>query len=263
VRTASTSDRLLAAATELFARRGFHGTSIRQIAERAGANVAAGHYHYGSKRGLYLQVLRQQFAAVRQMLERRAVLRSPTALRAAGRDELVALLTARIAVMLDVMLGPPPQPHGALMLREMSDPTDALPIIVEEFVRPQMHEMEAVVARLVPRAGRATVQRAAASIVGQVLFYRFTMPVMLRLRRRDAYPHGFNRTIARHVVEFSLGGLARIGGTFGVPGGRRACDQRRAPARAVAADERRPRSGRRPPRIRRVRRVSARRQRAR
>ena len=41
----ATKHRLLAAATELFAEHGFHGTTIRDIAARAGVNVAAGNYH--------------------------------------------------------------------------------------------------------------------------------------------------------------------------------------------------------------------------
>ena len=208
---AATSDRLLAAATELFARRGFEGTSIRQIAERAGANVAAGHYHYGSKQGLYLHVLREQFAHVRATLDRRGALPSPPILRTRRRGALVALLTTRITAMVDILLEPPLQPHGALMLREMCDPTDALPIIVREFIRPQMAQMEAIVACLVPTASRRVVERAVRSIVGQVLFYRFTMPAMLLLLGKASYPRRFTREIASHVVAFSLGGLARVG----------------------------------------------------
>ena len=49
---------------------------MREIAERAGANVAAGNYHYGSKKALYLEVLRAQFAQVRAELAR-ARRRSP------------------------------------------------------------------------------------------------------------------------------------------------------------------------------------------
>lgn len=200
----ATPARLLDAAIELFAQRGFHGTSIRDIADRAGANVAAGHYHYGSKDGLYLEVLRAQFAEVRAQLERRGLARSVSALRRASRRELVGLLEARIATMLDMLLGPPPAPHGALMLREMCDPTDAMPIIVAEFIEPQTREMEQLVARLIPGAPRETVTQIVYSIIGQVLFYRFTMPMQLLLRRESKYPSGFARKAARHIARFSL-----------------------------------------------------------
>ncbi len=199
-----TPDRLLAAASELFARRGFHGTSIRDIAERAGANVAAGHYHYGSKDGLYLEVLRAQFAEVRAELERRGDTRSAAALRRASRRELVTLLEGRITTILELMIGPPPSDHGQLMLREMCDPTDAMPIVVTEFIEPQTREMEQLVARLLPGVGHEKVRQIVFSIIGQVLFYRFTMPVALRLRHESKYPRGFARTTARHIAAFSM-----------------------------------------------------------
>jgi AcrR family transcriptional regulator len=203
----ATPTRLLEAATELFARHGFHGTSIRDIAERAGANVAAGHYHYGSKDGLYLEVLRAQFAAVRATLARRGVDQTPAALRRASRRQLLTLLEGRITAMLDLLLGPPPAPHGQLMLREMCDPTDALPMIVEEFIAPQVREMELLVGRLVPAAGRETVTRIVYSLIGQVLFYRFTMPMTLMMMGQSKYPRTFARTTARHILRFSLHGL--------------------------------------------------------
>lgn len=200
----ATPDRLLDAAVDLFARHGFHGTSIRDIAERAGANVAAGHYHYGSKEGLYLEVLRAQFAEVRGELERRGVSRPSAALRRASRRELVTLLEARIVTMLELLLGPPPSAHGQLMLREMCDPSDAMPIIVAEFIEPQTREMEQLVGRLIPGTSREAVSQIVFSIIGQVLFYRFTMPMTLLLRREHKYPRGFARTTARHIAAFSL-----------------------------------------------------------
>lgn len=200
----ATPARLLDAAVELFASRGFHGTSVRDIAERAGANVAAGHYHYGSKEGLYLEVLREQFAEVRAQLERRGATRPARALRRATRGELLKLLEARITTMLELMVGPPPSAHAQLMLREMCDPTDAMPMIVAEFIEPQTREMEQLVVRLVPGAGHETVMQIVFSIIGQVLFYRFTMPMLLMMRRESRYPRGFARRTARHITRFSL-----------------------------------------------------------
>lgn len=51
------ASRLLAAARLLFARRGYHGTSVRAITRRARANLGAITYHYGSKAALYHAVL--------------------------------------------------------------------------------------------------------------------------------------------------------------------------------------------------------------
>ena len=49
-------DRLLQAGLRLFAEHGYAKTSIRQIAQAAGANVAAVSYYFGNKAGLYRHV---------------------------------------------------------------------------------------------------------------------------------------------------------------------------------------------------------------
>lgn len=43
---------ILDTAEELFARRGFHGTSMRKITANAGVNLSAVNYHFGSKEAL-------------------------------------------------------------------------------------------------------------------------------------------------------------------------------------------------------------------
>jgi TetR/AcrR family transcriptional regulator, regulator of cefoperazone and chloramphenicol sensitivity len=54
-----TQERILKTAARLFADRGYEATSIRTIATKAGVNQAAINYHFKSKDGLYLEVLRR------------------------------------------------------------------------------------------------------------------------------------------------------------------------------------------------------------
>jgi len=208
--TGGTKSRLVAAASRLFAEGGFHSTTVRDIAARAAVNVAAGNYHYGSKKALYLEVLRDQFAGIRATLRERGADWSSGELTHLGRPELVRRLRARIKVMLDLLIGPPPGLHGTLMQREMCDPSEALPVIVSEFIAPMMSEMGEIVVRLAPGASRKAIERCVFSIVGQALFYRFTMPAMLVLLDMKGYPRGYAKELAEHIAEFSLGGLARV-----------------------------------------------------
>jgi len=57
-----TRDALLDAAEELFAEHGIEGASLRAVTRRAGANVAAVHYYFGSKEGLVQEVFARRLA---------------------------------------------------------------------------------------------------------------------------------------------------------------------------------------------------------
>jgi len=207
----STKARLLAAASELFAEHGYHGSTMRDIALHAGVNLAAANYHYGSKKELYLEVLRAMFAEIRAELARRGAVALPGAVAHLSRTEVEALLAARIGGMLALLLGPPPSLHGTLMQREMTDPSEALPVIVDEFMAPMEREVEDILRRLCPHLDPQTLQHCAFSIIGQVVFYRLTMPGLLRMFRWSAYPGDFAAQLAEHITAFSLGGLEALG----------------------------------------------------
>jgi len=205
-----TKERLLDAAATLFAQRGFFGTTVREIAQQAQVNIAAGHYHFGSKQELYLEVTRRQFEQMAaQLMARRASL-TPTEIDAASRPELIAMLRVRVETMLEHLVGPPPSIHGQLMQREMCDPSGALPVIVEQFIRPHKEQMQRVVARLAPGLAKRELERCCFSIVGQIFFYRMMFPIIPLLMGVDELPRDFVRTTADHITAFSLGALTEL-----------------------------------------------------
>src|ERR671936_254385 len=55
-----TRTRILDAAEELFMQHGFEGTSMRQLTARAGVNLAAVNYHFGSKHALIEALFRRR-----------------------------------------------------------------------------------------------------------------------------------------------------------------------------------------------------------
>lgn len=68
--TEATREALMNAATELFARRGYDGTRVDQIAERAGVNKAMISYHFGGKKGLYNEILSATFTEATRRFRR-------------------------------------------------------------------------------------------------------------------------------------------------------------------------------------------------
>ena len=60
--TTGTRDALLDATEALFSERGHAAVGIREIVDRAGVNIAAINYHFGSKSALYLETVRRAMA---------------------------------------------------------------------------------------------------------------------------------------------------------------------------------------------------------
>ncbi len=63
---ALTRNRLLDAAEHLFAEKGFSGVSLREIVRKATVNVAAAHYHFGSKESLFEEVFSRAAQPVKE-----------------------------------------------------------------------------------------------------------------------------------------------------------------------------------------------------
>lgn len=96
-----TKTRILDAAEELFAEHGYDATALRALTARAGVNLAAVHYHFGSKQGLFRAVFERRIAPINaERLERLAALEERGAERPATIEELLeAFLAPAVRLM--------------------------------------------------------------------------------------------------------------------------------------------------------------------
>ncbi|SNR28479.1 TetR/AcrR family transcriptional regulator [Actinomadura mexicana] len=119
-------DRIIEAATRLFAALGYDGTSTRMIAEAAGLNIATVAYHVGGKRDLYLAVMERAHRAERQVLEE--------ALAEITLDEqgLLTLVDRYVEFCMER-----PEIPALWMHRWLSDAADVAHL-EDEYVRPLM-----------------------------------------------------------------------------------------------------------------------------
>jgi AcrR family transcriptional regulator len=60
-------DKLLAAATELFARRGYAAATVREIVAAAGVTKPVLYYYFGSKEGIFLEIMHEAFAHIEEL----------------------------------------------------------------------------------------------------------------------------------------------------------------------------------------------------
>src|SRR5687767_3757954 len=97
-------ERIVAAAAEVFASRGFDGARIDEIAERAGINKAMLYYHVGDKEQLYAAVLVESIErALSQVRAATATAGSPSEKLQAVLDTLAAFGTSNAAFIPLIM----------------------------------------------------------------------------------------------------------------------------------------------------------------
>lgn len=97
----STKERLLQVAKELFAQKGFHGASTREITQRASTNLSSLYFHWQSKENLYLAVYRQLFQELTALAQEVTDLLED-GLRARKRlEEVIDPVTDRIFTFFD------------------------------------------------------------------------------------------------------------------------------------------------------------------
>ena len=197
----TTRQRILEAAGEVFAQEGFHRATVRDICAKAGANIAAVNYHFGSKEKLYAQVVRYAHLC--------AIVKHPLGLGVPDDAPPERRIHAFVKSMLHRLLDEGrPAWQGKLMSREMAEPTAALDLIVEEQIRPNFAYVYRAVGELLgPRATPGRIRPCVASIVGQCLFYLFGRGVYERLNPDVSLGPQMIDEIAAHITTFSLAGL--------------------------------------------------------
>lgn len=65
-----TSTKIMDAAIPLFAKKGFAGVSVKELAEAAGVNIALISYYFGGKENLYMTILNLEFELLADLVER-------------------------------------------------------------------------------------------------------------------------------------------------------------------------------------------------
>lgn len=205
-RCSSTRDKVLAQAGEVFAEKGFRKATVREIAARAGANLNAVNYYFGDKQGLYRAVIEAAHEAIDADEELRPA-RDPSL------DPTLRLHAFITAFLRRVMGGRHSAIHvGRVMMMELSEPTGALDMVVEKFIRPRFRLLCEIVRGVMgEQVPQRQVELCVQSIIGQCVHLAHGRAVASRLMPYLTYsPEDLDR-MAEHVSEFSLSAIKHMG----------------------------------------------------
>ena len=195
-----TREKLIEAAGEIFAEKGLHATSIRDITQRAGANIASVNYHFHDKFELYALVLRHAHEGIAAAMNQPLSADTPE-----GR--IRQLLSAMFTSAMD-----PARPnwHRRLLGRELLEPTPALDLMHDLMQRPSQRLWE-VVREIRPDLSEQQLMLTASGVVAQCLFH--VHHGHLAKRMFPKVPEPTLQTLVEHVVEFSLAALRGLQAT--------------------------------------------------
>ena len=146
-----TRTRILDAAEELFMLQGFGGTSMRLLTSKAGVNLAAVNYHFGSKDALIEAVFRRRLDPMN--IARIAALE---ALEASGTPDADAIIRAFVGASLRMLEDAKGGGRNFIRLlgRTYTEPAKGIRHLIGQMYAPTMQRYKAALERALPQMPR-------------------------------------------------------------------------------------------------------------
>ena len=170
---------LVRAALKLFGRQGFEGTSTREIAALAKANIGSIAYHFGGKEGL-------RAACANYIVETIGGVAGAAMAEATGEMHDAETAQARLNAVLEAMVGfivarPEAGELVQFVLRELSQPSEALDIIYEGVFEPVHQRLCKIWAEASGEDAESERTRITIfTLIGQVVYFRIARAAVMR-----------------------------------------------------------------------------------
>ena len=172
----STKDQLIAQAMRLFGQKGFEGTSTREVARAANANIGSIAYYFGGKDGLRMacaELIGGQIGKVVGFAMDRKQVQTPEEAAEALEEVLRGLLRY-------LSSQPDARDKARFILRELSNPGMVLDMIYNALFLP-MHKRACGLWALATGAEAESEETRIAvfSLIGQAVYFLIAQPIVL------------------------------------------------------------------------------------
>ncbi len=192
--------KILEAAGEVFAEKGFKAATIREICTTAGVNLASVNYYYGDKEQLYLEAVKLAHPG---RLEEGEV-EWPDDMPVADRLRIYLRgFLDRLAKDNDSSW------QVRLFRREIIQPTPFCRETLQEYFSSRFSVLEKLVEEILPPSIPAWQRRRMCfSIVGQCVYFRAAKNVVSMVIGEEEYDSHYNaEDLTEHILRFSLSAL--------------------------------------------------------
>jgi AcrR family transcriptional regulator len=194
---------ILLAAEKLFALRGYHAVTIRQIAEEAGVPLALVGYYFGQKHELFHAI----FEDWRHTIDERLALLRQARASAAEGDALRRIVAAFVEPVLQIRASAEGESYALLVARELAYRTPEAERVLADFFDPMAHAFIDELHRACPGNPRAQAAWAYQFALGALIHHISDHRVQRLSRGRNA-PN--DARAGALLIDFVTAGIAAI-----------------------------------------------------
>ena len=201
-----TRQKLLVAAGEVFAEKGFWGATNADICEKAGVNTAAVNYHFSSKEELYIEAWKYSFE--------KSIQKHPPDGQVATDAPVQERLLGRILSFMR-RIADPQTYEIDIIHKEMACPTGLLTEVIETSVEPIRRDLESLIKEILgEEASEEQVRFCSMNITalcfGPLLHIRHSKKMADVPRPKDFPTELDVEKFANHTTDFILNGIYGI-----------------------------------------------------
>lgn len=196
--------RLLEAAGEVFAQRGYKAATILEISKRANANIASVNYHFRDKESLYREVFRYAMsqAQSRYLAYPFDVSEGRPAQR--FRQELRRYLKTNFSADREPW-------QAMIFFREMIEPTDVFQTLLEEILKPYQQFLESLVREVAgPQVDEHSIRFSAFATLAISSYFHSVEQYIKKIYPEERFSGESSDELADLITRFVLGGIRAL-----------------------------------------------------
>lgn len=196
---------IMAAAAEIFAENGYRHGTIREIAKKAGVNIAAVNYYFGNKELLYQQVMNSWTEDVFSKYPFLA----PEDYSLKPEERMRRFIDSILGKLFDEESMPW---FGKLFVRTVIDENqEQSQELVRQIYRPSVDVLVEILKELAPERTEEELFFMASNIIGQCVFY-YSNRSMIRMVFSEEQEKLTNiKWLGEHITRFSLAAVTAYG----------------------------------------------------
>jgi len=200
--TMSTKEKIFEVAGPVFAEKGFQATTVRELCDRAGVNVASINYYFGDKQNLYRELVRHA--------QGKCQAQHPLPKWSQGTPPEQRMHDMVQSLLRQLSVAETASWEVQLLMREVLYPSAAGVQVAEEYFSPFFKMLLDVIEMAAPQGlEREQLAEIGWSVLSQCLIYRYGGAAIAKISPAalglDGKPQ-IDR-LARRITDFSLAGI--------------------------------------------------------